>query len=434
MVVLTGTVLGTLGALTKTTGAMGKISAAKYKGFTKSMGQFGQTMRQTTGLNFAMILNPLEALKKLLEPLSQLLEPVFALFEIFTGAMMEELMPAFQEFYEILFSDEMIALMVDMGRAWGRILTPAVQIFTRILQALIDSGVIEMISHWIIILTDYFMAMWDVMEPIIISLIVAWGEIIRVLVDLFMEFNLLEPLLLGLTALLLGFAGVTRMVLGAVERGLPIFQAMGDGLRVFYQAVHDAFSQILEFFRPVFEVVGGILMSFGQNVMNIFSTLLGNLINVFVLIFNAIHEPIQNVMEMLMGVGAYFVNMFTSYISQVRAVILAIARFFISIANHIVDAWNAIDIFNMAPLQRIPMLQGGGLIAQTGMAVVHQGEGVLNRRVLDTLDALGMAAGGPSREETRVTNVNIQSPVLLDEENLDNLARKVQDHLFLVGG
>lgn len=104
----------------------------------------------------------------------------------------------------------------------------------------------------------------------------------------------------------------------------------------------------------------------------------------------------------------------------------------ISIINFFIDIWNTLDFLNVAEARRIPALAKGGIIGRSGIAVVHKGEGVLSREVMDVVAAASdNLVGGATTNNTKNINIGIQATVLNDELTR-KLAKEVSKQAFLV--
>lgn len=102
---------------------------------------------------------------------------------------------------------------------------------------------------------------------------------------------------------------------------------------------------------------------------------------------------------------------------------------FIMVANVIIDVINFLgDIISfgfMPDIPHIPLLETGGMITSSGVAVVHAGEQVLNVETVSAIQDLITEMKG-SRGEVQNKNYNTSiNAIVLDNENADMLARSL---------
>jgi phage-related protein len=129
--------------------AIGKLKPAVIKGLSTTFKVF-----KTIPLGIAGgILKFIELLNKFVP----IMDIVNGLVEIFGASVAEALMPAFQAFADLLLDPAIIQMITLLGEAFGKILAVGLGLLSRALQALIDSGVFELIIaglEWFISILD----------------------------------------------------------------------------------------------------------------------------------------------------------------------------------------------------------------------------------------------------------------------------------------
>jgi hypothetical protein len=124
---------------------LGKIKT----GVVKGVGTVFKVMKGIGGGVASGITAFLEVINKFV-PIFDVLN---GLVEIFGGAVSEALMPAFQEFTELLMDPAIIEMITLLGEAFGQILAVGLRLLSGVLKALIDSGVLDFIIDGLQMLT-----------------------------------------------------------------------------------------------------------------------------------------------------------------------------------------------------------------------------------------------------------------------------------------
>lgn len=173
-----------IAAVTKAMTAIGKVKAKTWKamksGFDSvkksadSLGEFGQKM----GI------------------LGDIMKPFIKLFEFFGKMLKGALAPAIQKLFEVLFSPEIMELMKVLANIIVALVVPALNVFIKILQFIIDSGFLKILTDGLKIFAQALEFIWKgVMLGVFKAFLAIWKGL-----GIFFQWlwNLLKPIFDGI--------------------------------------------------------------------------------------------------------------------------------------------------------------------------------------------------------------------------------------------
>lgn len=406
----------------------------------------------------------------LLKPITDLLEPLNALLDIFSAKLQSAVLPAMVSLYDALLNEQVISAISTIAQGIGSLFIPAIEQFSTLINAFLASGALEalvdvfmlgiqgfntilaaygpafdilleifngFVSEWMVIL-DAFMPVitmiigtfanfyagiitnfWALLEPLIPNILHAFNVIATGFVGLFASLELVMPQLLEIFN---KFVEIFFMLIPVLS---PIIGILID---MFSERLLQAImfvANAIEDAMPFIEMGLGVLVS----LLNDLVAFLGPLVEEAMAFLNSVDpSAILATIDMIFGI---LVNTFLNGLQGFIGILRNVVNFFIGILNSFINGMNAIDVLNLLPdIPQIPMLQGGGLIAQSGIAVVHKGEGVLNREVMDAI--MTIVDRSVTTNTSSTTYNNTVNAVVLTGENARMLAKEMSKQAFLV--
>jgi len=349
-------------------GAAGK----KMLEFTKGVGNMAKDVA-SSGINGIM-----NSLNRVIAPIVSFLKPILDRVGMFGKILTATLAPALSKITEIFFSPQAIGAMKQMAENLAEFLIPIIDVLRETIQDLIDSGVFQRASEAIMgALKPAFEAIAEIIRRI------AESGILEKLIDLGVQiFVMLTDLFVGILNAL-------------IESGLL------DELIQFFIMIVDAISMFITWL-----VDSGVIDA---------------ILEVIFVIFEALAWVLDNLDEIWAGI----VEGFTWFVN----VIIGIVNFFIDIINALAE------FFTLGTFESIPhiqTLQTGGMIKETGVAIVDRGEQVMTAQTVTMMrDLLGDMETGIPQQPSRVINNNIQA-VVLDQQAAKTLARVTAQQQWLV--
>jgi len=354
----------------------------------------------------------MDSIGPILELLADALQMIFEA----VGPLISQLADAFMPVIEILI--EGIKGLLDI---LGPVISQIIDAMAPALEAFAD------------ILGQIFMALQPVLESLVMALVPVFQTLSEVLVEVFAAIEPLIPVVVELVQSLVDalapsleiiikvFGGILEaaipMIITMTESLIPIFEAFAEVLEIlvetgFLDAIIDgmvqlgqAFAEFMALFQPVFEFMGtfitGIARGFEQD-------------------------------------AASIINAWNSFIDTMEAGFSAFVNFFIGIINGVIDIWNTLDFGNVASVENIEYLQGGGTIMESGPAVVHKGEMVMNtdmmRAFMEGIATImdrgnGMAPAGNGGAGTTI-NMNVNG---FSADGVRELTRRQRELTFMGG-
>jgi len=111
------------------TKVLGKVFGKKTR---KNVQRFGKNLKAMGGAMMGPIAGLMSFMQSL-EIFEPLIDVIQGLMDIFAGAMMEALMPAFMKLFEVLLSPEVIDLIKMLAGLFASILIPIIEVFAEVL-------------------------------------------------------------------------------------------------------------------------------------------------------------------------------------------------------------------------------------------------------------------------------------------------------------
>jgi phage-related protein len=154
--------------------SMDPVTKVKKANWKVMQGAMGAVKDIATKGKAGVVSGVLQLVSSLIEAfltITGVLEPFQVLFELFANTLQAALAPAIEKLWDVLLSDEVIEATIAIGNAVGRILAPGIDIFRRIIDKLISSGILELIIEGFEILAtsteNFFVALEPLAEPLL---------------------------------------------------------------------------------------------------------------------------------------------------------------------------------------------------------------------------------------------------------------------------
>ena len=154
------------------------LAAVKDKTATAMSGAFGAISKIGGGIfsAFTIFFETLDKFVPIMDVLNGLLS-------ILGAGVTEALMPAFQEFTTLLMNPQMIEFLTTLGNLIGSVLAVALEFLSEVLNALIESGVLDLITQgmqWLVgvlqTVADAMPEIWGAITKFFMEDIPAWAE------------------------------------------------------------------------------------------------------------------------------------------------------------------------------------------------------------------------------------------------------------------
>ena len=398
-----------LGLLGNVFGKIGTISTGKSKAFGQAMDNTEKAMKAGDGGFLEKIVG---GLNKLLQPIFQLFQPLQALFTVFTATMQATVMPTIARFFEILMSPEVINAIMLIAGAIASTLIPIFDNLANFIQAFVNSGILQLVVELFLFLADQFAIFFTAIQPFIDEFIALFMWFL----EGFMQFTIMiMPIFMQIITLFMDlYINAFKWLFDLLVPLIPFYVML-------FEAILMAFMDLVEALAPLIPV----FMDIFNTVFEIFAHLVEELMPVITVIIE--------LMALLVGGGlVILMNALTAIAPVIVAVVEIVAEALGWLAE-VVEAFTPVTGGGEASFNLVPAAQEGALVAETGIAVLHKGEGVFTREVMGALTNVLTTINNNAATETnqRINNTTINATVLSDE-NAIILAREMNKQEFLV--
>jgi len=350
----------------------------------------------------------MESIGPILELLADALQMIFEA----VGPLISQLADAFMPIIEILI--EGIKGLLDI---LGPVISQIIEAMAPALEAFAD------------ILGQIFVALQPVLESLVMALVPVFQTLSEVLVDVFAALEPVIPVIIELVQSLVDALAPTLEIIitvfgGILEAIMPMIVVISESLI----PIFDAFAQILQ------ALVDSGLLDMIMELVIEFSTVLADLMSRAQPVFDFIGQAMLGLIE---GIN-WLAENWESFTGSFMDVFKSMGNGIIGFANGLIDAWNTLDFADMAKVDRLEYLQGGGTILESGPAVVHKGEMVMNtdmmRAFMEGIATImdrgnGMAPAGNGGAGTTI-NMNVNG---FSADGVRELTRRQRELTFMGG-
>ncbi len=234
----------------------------------------------------------------------------------------------------------------------------------------------------------------------IIDFLGPWTSVILAVTGAVVAFNMIAPVVSGVISFFASIPAILSSIFAGLSATLSVIfspigaavAAMIAALALFPGQLASVFSGLFTILSPIFTLFGNILSAVAnvlsaifQPVINAIAAVLKALKPVIEAIANVIWAILKPAFDFLGAIAQALGNVLAGVIDVIRIpfnILIAAINFVIGIVNTIINVLKSIPIigwlFGWLPtLPMLPFLQTGGVVKETGAAIVHKGEVVI---------------------------------------------------------